>query len=182
MSNVYHQHMTQRVPSDPHWRVNCTAYCAAMCINDSVLGGLYDVSGQRIRALSSEPSPDPASPGLSIKQVLSVAIKHYGAKMADRSGASWSEVMAALHNNARILLQIDYATLGSARCQANGDFGHAVVLVRDSGTNTILASDPLCSAPKNYSENALRAAATKFGNENGGHLWWAMTRPVPILR
>ncbi len=40
MSTPYHVHMTQRVPSDPWWRVNCTAYCAAMVITDATHSGV----------------------------------------------------------------------------------------------------------------------------------------------
>ena len=180
---VYHQHMTQRVPSDPYWRVNCTAYCAAMLINDATLGGLYRVTGANVRAYSNEPKPDPASPGLNISQIRNVAQRNFRVTLADRTGNGWSTLMTELHNNRRILLQLDYGSLQEQdKCQSGGNFDHAVVLVRDTGLNTILVSDPLCSSAKNMSETALRKAATDFGNKHGGKLWWAMTRPIPILR
>jgi hypothetical protein len=179
---TYHKHMTQRVPGDTYWRVNCMAYAAAMAVNDAVLGGLAGVSGELVRTYSNEPVPDPRSPGLNIGQVIRVARNHYKVNLADRTGQSWDYLMDRLREGRRIILAIEYKPLGSARCQDGGDFAHAMCLVRDSGTNTVYASDPLCGTAKNYSENALRAAATALGNENGGKLFWAMTRPIPLLR
>src|SRR5574338_65587 len=179
---TYHQHMTQRVPDDPYWRVNCMAYAAAMAGNDAVLGGVYGLTGENIRGASSEPVPDPVAPGLNIRQVQYALNREYRINIADRTGNTWSYLMDRLHEGRRIILAIEYAPLGDARCQAGGDFAHAMCLVRDSGVNTIYASDPLCDRAKNYSENSLRAAATALANKNGGRLFWAMTRPIPAIR
>ncbi len=178
---TYHVHRTQRVSTDPHWTVNCTAYCAAMMIVDATTGGVT-ISGRQVRAESSEPTPDPASPGLNIPQIRTVAAK-YRVKIDDMQGHSWQEAVAAMDHGRRILLSIDYRSLGSYRCQANGDFGHAVVMVKvKAGDRTrIICSDPLCSSVKEYPSQLLHDAATKFARDTGVRegLRWAQTRIIP---
>jgi hypothetical protein len=157
--------MTQRVPSDPHWRVNCTAYCAAMLINDSTLGGLYGVTGQAVRARSDEPNPDPGSPGLNIRQIVEVA-GTFNVSLDDKTGEAWPTMMLGLKRGHRVLLQVDYASLGTFRCQAGGDFGHALVLVQTT-KGFVQVSDPLCKVTKWIPENIVRHAGEVFARESG---------------
>jgi hypothetical protein len=181
---TYHKHYTQRVPSDPNWRVNCTAYCGAMMADDITLGGLLGVSGAVVRAASDEPHPDPASPGLNLQQVDTAIRKAYRVSIANQTGKSWSSLAALLRSRHRILLQIDYASLGGYRAQANGDFGHAIVLVefRDGG-KLIYASDPLASTARLYPAAIIQKAATVFAHNTGlaSGLWFANSRAIPVL-
>lgn len=180
--DFYHKHMTQRVPSDPHWAVNCTAYCAAMMITDATLGGVT-ITGRIVRAESNEPNPSPSSPGLNITQIRNVAHK-YRVEITDRQTQPWSEVMRALDQGRRVLLSIDYGEMGQYRCQVGGDFGHAIVLTRPAEDDGFIrASDPLCKQSKRYPQAVLREAARKFARDTGVDvgLRWAMTRPVPLL-
>lgn len=176
---AYHQHMTQRVPSDPHWKVNCTAYSAAMAITDATLGGLH-ITGQEVRALSDEPTPQAGSPGLNIPQIVAVS-HHLRVEMSDQTGKDWATVMHFLGTGRRVVIQVDYASLGAARCQANGDFGHAMCLVGPGGPGHVFGSDPLCRVMNNYRENQVRLAAETFGQQThlkAGAIRFAVTRTI----
>lgn len=181
MADLFHKHMTQRVPSDPHWAVNCTAYCGAMLINDATLGAA-SVTGRIVRAKSNEPNPQAGSPGLNILQIIGVARASFGVKIIDCTGRTWPEVEHFVSAGRRVLLQIDYGELPEGdKCQAGGDFGHAVVLVRYTPDGKLRASDPLCSTTKSYDPEHLQVAARKFARDTGVNdgLRWAATRVVP---
>jgi hypothetical protein len=180
MPDLYHKHMTQRVYSDPNWRVNCTAYCAAMLITDATLGGA-DVTGRIVRAWSSEPNPSPGSPGLNITQIIDVAWQ-FRVKITDHQKQPWSEAMRLLDDGRRVLMQLDYKELGKYRCQATGDFAHAVVLVRPAEADGFIrVSDPLCSEGKRIPEAVVKEAARVFARRTGVDvgLRWCATRVVP---
>lgn len=179
LSNIYHTHMTQRVPKDPHWTVNCTAYCAAMLINDSVLGGLTGITGARIRAMSDEPTPDSGSPGLNIQQIVNVARK-LRVPIYDKSGESWATLKGRVGSGAsRALVQIYYDALDPYGCQSAGTFGHAAVLVAFDGSR-VRMSDPLCTVTRWYPESAVRHAAEVFAKQTGmSGIRYAVTRVVP---
>jgi hypothetical protein len=160
--SVYHVHQTQRVPADPNWRVNCTAYAASMCIDDFTHGAAH-MTGARVRALSDEPVPDPHSPGLNIPQVCAVAHK-VGVPLRDMSGRSWADLRILVIGARRALVDIDYASLGAYRCQANGDFGHAICIAW-WGRTTVAVSDPLCLQTRVYPESVIRHAAEVFARQ-----------------
>jgi len=185
MSTAYHRHMTQRVSSDPHWRVNCMAYAGAMVINDATLGGEFGVTGQNVRKYSDEPNPDPGSPGLNIQQIVNVARDRYRVNLANRIGNDWNTMLHELQSGSgrRIFAAIEYKELGDDRCQAGGDFAHAIVIVRSS-PNALLVSDPLCSTAKWISKTRVNAAMVAMAKTTGhgpGYLWWGMTRPIPRI-
>ena len=179
---IFHEHMTQRVPTDPHWTVNCTAYCAAMLINDSVLGGLLGVTGRAVRAASNERNPDPGSPGLNIVQVQYVARNTFKVPLDDNSGQNWDQLQATAQSGHRVLLQLDYKTMGAYRAQAGGDFGHAVVVVNFTHNGTrVNASDPLAVKMRSYPAEVIHEAARVFARDTGLNtgLRWCNTRAVP---
>ena len=184
MSTAFHRHMTQRVASDPHWRVNCTAYCAAMLINDTTLGGLFGVTGENVRRFSDEPTPDTGSPGLNIKQIINVAYAKYRVNIADRTGNNWDTLMHELARGRRILAQIEYASLGQYRLgQPGGDFAHAVCLVLAT-PNAIRMSEPLYNKTQDVPKSVVADAMADFAQTTGharNYLWWAMTRPIPRI-
>ena len=181
---TYHVHMTQRKSSDPYWQFNCGAYSGAMLIEDATLGGLSGITGRVVRSLSSEPVPDPASPGLNIPQVLNVMRKLH-VEATDMSGHTWSEMMTALNEQRRVTLSIDYGELPAAsKCQAKGDFGHQIVLIDRqvrNGVEMVHGSDPLCSGVRFYIGDELKAAAQAFARQTNltTGLRWAMTRSIP---
>jgi hypothetical protein len=175
LATVYHKHLTQRVPSDPYWQYNCAAYATAMAVNDSVLGGLSNVTGQRIRALSSEPIPDPTSPGLNVSQCVAAAGK-LGVRMY-RKQEPWHVLRNRVGSGAsRALLPVHYDSMDPFGCQSAGDFGHMLLVVLFDG-DRVRASDPLCDVTKWYPENVLRRAAETF--VNGTTITYAVTRVVP---
>ncbi len=157
----YHVHLTQRVPSDPYWRVNCTAYCGAMLITDSGVR----ISGESVRRRSDEPVPDRGSPGLNIQQIVNVG-RGLHVPIIDCTGRSWSEVKNLVLGDRRALVQIDYASLGDWRCQVGGDFGHAIVIAW-WGRTTVEVSDPLCRTARVYPEHVIRHAAQVFAEQTG---------------
>jgi hypothetical protein len=180
VADLYHKHMTQVVPSDPYWRYNCTAYCGAMAITDATLGGTK-ITGRIIRAESNESTPDPRSPGMNFSQ-LATCFQRYRVEWNDHQGEPWSNLVDALHQGRRVILQLDYGELGNYRAQAGGDFGHAFLLIRTAPGDQVRASDPLAKAPRNYPADVLQKAARVFARSTGvpEGLRWASTRVVPM--
>lgn len=165
MSTLYHRHATQIVPDDPYRRFNCSAYVGEMLFRDETLGGVY-ITGEQIRALSTEPKPDPKSPGLNIDQIVKVA-RVLRVDMGDRTGKPWTQLVADMTEGARIMAQIDYKTLGVYRAQP-GDFGHAICIVSmHSNGLSVWASDPLAPAPRWYPVNVIEQAMTVFARQTG---------------
>jgi hypothetical protein len=182
---VYHRHMTQRVSTDPYWRNNCSAYSGAMLINDSTLGGLLGITGRYVREKSSEPIPDPQSPGLNIGQIRSVA-SGLRVPLYDKQGRPWSELVTALEEGRRVGLQLDYGELPAvSKCQAQGDFGHMIVIahVRPDGIG-MPGSDPLCTGVRVYRASELRHAAEVFARNTGlsSGVRWCTTRRIPEVK
>ena len=181
-ARTFHKHMTQRVPSDPHWQVNCTAYCGAMLAFDVTVGGLTGVTGRWIRARSSEPNPDPDSPGLNIGQVRSV-LTSLRITTQDMTGTERGDVIRALEEGRRVLIQVQYGELGAYRAQA-GDFGHALVLYDITADGDLRGSDPLASKARSYPRDVVFDAAREFAKKTGVQtgLRWMKTRSVyPVV-
>lgn len=181
-------HLRQLIPSDPYGWANCSAVGLARATNAATLGGLR-ISGREVRALSSEPIPDPRSPGLNIPQLVAVSRK-LRVPIVDRTGGTWDDIVTVLDNEGpgrRVLAQIDYATLGALRCQKGGDFGHLLTLDavrRRDGALQVLASDSLCSAVRWYPIAPVRAAMARLALDSGltgGRLRWAVTREIPLI-
>jgi len=181
-------HLRQLVSSDPYGKYNCSAYCLARAINAATLGGVV-VTGRLVRELSSEPIPAPGSPGLNISQLVTVS-KKLRVPIVDRTGGTWEDVVAVLDivgPGRRVIAQLDYATLGDRRCQAGGDFGHAMTLdaIRShDGRIQVLASDPLCTGLRWYPKSVIRKAMLAFAESSGltdGRLRWAVTREIPLI-
>lgn len=181
-------HLRQLVSSDPYGKYNCSAVCLARATDAATLGGVK-VTGRLVRELSSEPVPDPSSPGLNIGQLVAVSRK-LRVPIVDRTGWSWSELVAVLDAvgpGRRVIAQLDYESLGADRCQAGGDFGHAMTLDAyrlRGGRTEILGSDPLCTSLRWYATSRIRTAMTVFAEASGltgGRLRWAVTREIPLI-
>ena len=181
-------HLTQRVSSDPYWPFNCGAYSLARATNAATVGGLK-ITGRAVRALSSEPIPDPRSPGLNIPQLVAVS-KQLRVPITDKTGGTWADVVAVLDivgAGRRVIANIDYAAW-SERCQdRNIDFGHALTLdaVRKvDGVMQVLASDPLCDRLQWYRAGNVRDAMLAWGRKIGlpaGQVAYAVTRAIPLI-
>jgi hypothetical protein len=137
-----------------------------------------------VRAYSSEPNPEPSSPGLNLTQCENVAWDKFRVQLTDMQKHPWHEVLEALRDDRRVLLQVEYKTLGGYRCQTGGDFGHMVLLCRPAEADGLIrASDPLCKTSKRYSGDVLQDAAQALARRTGVSvgLRWAMTRPIPYI-
>src|SRR6187200_3295282 len=177
-------HLTQRISSDPYWQFNCAAYALARATNAATLGGLK-ISGKEVRALSSEPVPDPNSPGLNNAQLVAVS-KKLRVPITDKTGETWDDVVSYLDTvgpGYRVLASIDYPAWAE-RCQdINIQFGHQVTLDavrRKDGIMQILGSDPLCTRLEWYRAGNVRDAMVAWGRKTGmgttGQLRFAVTR------
>jgi len=177
-------HLYQLIASDPYGGKNCTAYALARAINAATLGGLI-VSGRQVRALSSEPVPDPASPGLNLAQAVAVSIK-LRVPVYNRTGEGWDYVVDVLDQvgpGRRVIAQVDYRAWQD-RCQANPNILHALTLDalrRRNGRMEILGSDPLCRSLRWYRAGNVRDAMAAFTGGDPRRLSFAVTREIPLI-
>jgi hypothetical protein len=110
---------------------DCTAHSASDAI-DFATCGAKDPGGRTIRLLSSEPVPDPASPGLKLAQVAEVAIEHYGVYLDVRTGAravTWDEYERRRKGGQGAIVQVSYAPIAATKYDAFGSTffgGHAM--------------------------------------------------------
>lgn len=183
MTSIYRpRHVRQLVAGDKYGGANCTAASAAMAIDRATMGGVQVTSGT-VRLASNEPVPDPASPGLNLPQVISVAFRWH-VDLVNRTGAPWSAVMAALKEGRGVILQGDYDQVPVAvRCQASFTGDHAVYVNHISGDGDLFWQDPLCAAGKEINVVIARAYAEKFARTSGSYpgLRFATTRITPII-
>lgn len=175
-------HQRQIVAGDKYGGYNCTAYSAAMAIDRATMGGTL-VTGKLIRQNSNEPVPDPASPGLSLPQIVNVAFKWH-VELENRGGAPWTAFIKALKEGRGVVLQGDYDQLGSEySCQSSFKGNHAVYVNHVTGNDELYWYDPLCSGPRNVPMATGKAYAEKFAksiNVSPGILF-ATTRVTPNL-
>jgi len=113
------------ISGDRYGWVNCTAYAAAMAADfDSC--GTVRVSGERIRALSDERTPDPRSPGLNLAQVDD-ALRRMGVDLDTRYRLPWDTFAARINAGQGAVLQISTGPLLSTTYRATaGAIGHAI--------------------------------------------------------
>lgn len=176
------RHQYQLVPTDPHGNVNCSAYTLAMAMDAATHGGMV-VTGELVRALSNEPNPDPASPGLRISQLVAVSKKLH-VPIIDNTGASFDDMLTNIrHGHRYVGLQGDADQLPAAnRCQPFGG-GH-MVLVVDVTTTIARIKNPLCHATTSIALTALRRYADKLANDTGvpgNGIRYFVTRSTPDL-
>lgn len=179
------RHQYQLIPGDPYGGLNCTAYAAAMLIDAATLGGLL-VTGRTVRALSTEPTPDPASPGLNIPQVVAVS-KKLRVPITDFSGNTTAYARSLLGSptvaGRRLLVQLDYGDLGAWRAPGHTrtDVPHALVVhaVRDRPgmREAALTSDPLRRTATWMPWDVIMGAALPVG----GGIRFAACRRVPFI-
>lgn len=102
---------------------DCTANSAAMAI-DYASCGTVRLTGAQVRAQSSEPKPDPDSPGLNLPQVAAVAAKHgiyFDVRIGSRAVA-WSEYEARRIAGQGCLGQLLYLPISKTFLDAGGGF------------------------------------------------------------
>lgn len=177
MAVIYRpKHQRQIVASDPYGSKNCTAVSAAIAFDRATLGGC-EINGRQVRAMSDEPIPDPASPGLNIHQIVEVADKLH-IELTNWSGHGWDDVIKCLRAGRGVVLQGDYDQMGSYSCQSSFLGNHAIFVnnVNTPGDKG-LAYDPLCPAYRYMPLSVLRRYAEKLNP----HCLFAITRVTPNI-
>lgn len=181
MSVIYRpKHQRQIVASDPHGGVNCTAYSAAIGIDRGTIGGSL-VTGKWVRAHSSEPNPDPGSPGLNIAQVCDVA-QDIGVDLTAEKTSHFAKALARLAEGRGLVLAGDYDQMGGFSCQANFKGLHAIFVnnLNTPGTS-LLVYDPLCPTYRYIDIGTIKRYAEKYAQQAGGLLWYGYTRVTPNI-
>lgn len=110
---------------------DCTAHSASDLVDASTCGA-KDPSGRTIRLQSSEPIPDPKSPGLNLSQVAQVAGEKYGVYTEVFTGAralTWEEYERRRKGGQPSIVQLSYAPIEATKYDAFGSAfrgGHAI--------------------------------------------------------
>lgn len=179
MAHAYQPRDTSQLnPNDPYGRYNCTAYSLARLIDYTTLGGMVGVTGSLIRALSDEPTPDPNSPGLNLRQCVMVAGR-LRVFLEDWTGEGWAGVERALAQRRAVLLQLDAAKLPSAIrpwSPKTVPFPHATTIDWKTAAGYHWY-DPVPGKDRYVTQAQIRPAAEALLKT----VRFAVTRPVPWL-
>lgn len=158
---------------DPWGGVNCAAYCLSEGLDFDSCGAIQ-TTGAMVRALSSEPIPDPRSPGLHHGQLRDVASK-WGVPLTLLSGVPFAEVEDALTAGHGILLAVNYKEIRPTSFSGQRSFyGNHELLVMPG----LFTFDPLADGrvsngtrvykgPGVYPVSLLRRAAGDFVTRYG---------------
>jgi hypothetical protein len=110
--------------------VDCTAHSASNAI-DHATCGKRTPGGRAIRLHSSEPKPDPSSPGLNLSQVAAVARNVYGVNLDIHTGGrkvTWEEYERRRNAGQGAIIQVNYGPIADSKYDAGRGFrgGHAM--------------------------------------------------------
>lgn len=171
----YHAAPIRQTLRDTRGRlIGCTDTAFAMAVDAATLGGVI-VTESQVRKLSTEPVPDPESPGLNLGQLVGVAGK-LRIGFADRTGDPWGDLVRELDRNARVVLQLWYPGIGGPA------IGHAVYVeqVRDSRMRLV---DPMQGRYAWMGEARVHKAARAFAERTGlaTGVRWGVTRRTPWI-
>lgn len=154
--------------------IGCTETSFTIFADGTTIGGVI-LSERKVRGLSGEEPPDPASPGLNLFQMDKVAAG-LGIEFTNRSlkGDTWSDVIAKLDEDrlvqASVWVGVDHSIVLQARRKRPGP---------PAGFE-ILCNDPLDTAEKWVDEDVIHAQMREFRQRNGGDgLWFAYGRIRP---
>jgi len=182
-ARVYRPHHIRQRLSLNGSLYGCTDSSTAM-FADAVSVGAVRITEAGVRKMSSEPIPDPASPGLSIPQAIAVLWK-LRITAIDKSGQTFDQLGTYLRQERRVLLQHDMFYLNDG-C-AHGHVGHCMLLQAErtiDGKMQILGNNPMCNDAKWYPVANLRRAAEAFGDQTGvpgNGIRFAVSHPVPRI-
>ena len=180
MAVIYRpKHERQIKPSDRYGRYNCGAVATAIAIDRATLGGVM-VNGEDVRALTTEPVPDPASPGLNIPQLVEAAGDLH-VVLTRVSGGTFTRLLDYLREGRGVSLSGEGAALGPNTCQPDFVGAHQIFLNNLSTDGTsILVYNPLCPTYRWLAVTTVRKYAERFGALHGG-LAYAITRVTPLI-
>lgn len=168
----------QLTSGDRNGSVNCAAYVLSKAIEFDTCGDVL-LTGARVRQLSSEPVPDPRSPGLHHGQLRDVAAK-FGLRCEVLNGAPWDEVADARRMGHVCCIQIRYAPIRPTRFSGQRTFYGNHELGEYPGVGWF-THDPLCDGrlsggqrvfkgPADYPQSLLMQAAGAFRFPDGRSL------------
>lgn len=167
--------------TDPYGASSCGAYSLAILTDYATIGGVK-VTGKYVRSLTNEPVPDPASPGLNLKQLCDAA-KKLNIEFNDRTGQTWSSLVDAIRGGRGVLINVLYESLPKEyRAQLSPAVGgHAMaVTMLQPDEKTALVYDPLRGNPLWIPLAALSVAAVAWAKKVGhGGVSYGTTRVVP---
>lgn len=176
---------------------DCTAWAESRAIAHATCGDKVP-SGRTIRVLSSEPVPNPASPGLNLVQVADVARKVYGVEMDVYVGSralTWEQYENRRKSGCAGVIQVGYGPVADSEYDAGRGFrGNHAMEEDQSQTLDSLADgrapgvyENVEGEPVVYRRSVMRRAAERLviGSFNGkpittgpDKVWCALTRDV----
>lgn len=154
---------------DPHGPVNCTAWCGAWLV-DASSDGRITTTGEKVRAASSEPKPDPSSPGLNLPQVDAAVFRLTRGRVSldTRVGYSSANAQARIIDGRWAIVQVNRGVLVKAGDNGANDFtgGHAETVHYSDGAPRL--GDPLVGHYIQTTWSVLWRAAGKLVTGPGG--------------
>lgn len=128
-TSAYQPHFQAQNPAisgDRFGWSNCAAYTGAMGV-DYVTCGARRPTGASVRALTTEPIPAPASPGLTPYQVT-FALAKLGVAGVVMPKVSWAEIEALVGSGHYVGLSVQYSVIRPTRFSGDPSFygGHAI--------------------------------------------------------
>jgi hypothetical protein len=173
---------------------DCSAHSTSDAI-DHATCGRKDPGGRTIRLLSSEPIPDPRSPGLNLNQVANVAQDDFGVYIDVRIG--YRKVTFAEYEKMRLagmgcLMQVGYGAIADSRYDAGRGFrGNHMMFESIHATYDPLADGRAAGVFRHdgsvYDRAVMKRAAGNLviGSSGGlplkagfGNVWAGFTRDV----
>lgn len=165
----------QLTSGDRYGSYNCAAYVLAKAIEFDTCGDII-LTGARVRQLSSEPEPDPGSPGLHHGQLRDVAAQ-FGLRCEVLNGAPWDELADARRMGHTCCIQVGYRPIRTTSFSGQRSFygNHELGIYPGSGW---FSYDPLCDGrisngsrvfrgPADYPQSLLMQAAGDFLTKQG---------------
>lgn len=176
-------HQKQRLRTSSGVLYGCTDTSTAMFAEAVTVGGAK-ITEAGVRALSSEPQYDPASPGLNLPQAIAV-LWRLRITAADKSGETFDQVRKYLRADRRVILQHDLYYLKDGT--GGHHVGHAMLLQAErviDGHPMILGNNPAANTARWYTIAELKTAAEAFGKQTGvtsNGVRFAISRVVPRI-
>lgn len=168
--------------------VDCLAHSATVALDGSTCGAKR-VPGRTIRLRSSEPVPDPVSPGLNLNQIAAV-LDDYGLYLDVRVGwraLTWAQYERYRAEGHFIILQGGYAPIAASRYDAGRGFTGAHGITESS----LATWDPLADGRASgvfryngtlYTRSVIRSFAARLwtGSQYTGpdRVWCGIGRDV----
>lgn len=177
---------------DPYGKYDCTAWSTAGAIAHATQGKTL-TTGTYVRKHSSEPVPDPQSPGLNLMQVAVVA-KTLGVYLDVRIGSravTFAEYEKRRLDDEGCIAQVSYGPIADSKYDAGGGFRGAHAIFENRHTYEPLADGRRAGIwrfdGRLYERSLMQRGAEQLviGSLNGkplhpkpGTIWAAFTRDV----